>query len=170
MAEAWHIARSARVCGVSGRPIEADRPFFSALVEEGELFRRRDFSAEAWPEVDKTPFFSYWKNKGWSADAGTRARPIDYERLLGFFDDLSGAEEPHRKLFRYVVALILSRRRVLRLDSVRKTLDGDCLVLFDRRKNETLEVFAPDATAGQLKSVQEQLDALFDLEGDDESA
>ena len=167
MAEAWHISRSTRMCSASDTPLEPGQPYFSALVEDGEGFMRRDFSMTAWPEVDKTGFFSYWKNKGWNPKNDGKAKPIDYERLLAFFDDLANAVEPHRRLFRYVVGLMLSRRRVLRLDSVKKGEDGDFLELYDRRNQTTLEVLAPQATADQLKEVQNKLNELFDIDGEE---
>lgn len=166
MAEAWHIARSNKVCSATGQDIEPGVAFYSALIEEGDLFQRRDYSSEAWPEVEKANFFSYWKNKGWQPGEQSKAKAIDYDRLLSFFDDLSNAEENHRRLFRYVVALILSRKRILRLDDLRRLEDGDCLVLYDRRSQTVLEVAAPPATPEQLKSVQEQLNALFDLDAE----
>ena len=167
MAEEWRISRSSRVCSASGTPIEPDEPFFSALVEDGDAFLRRDFSRAAWPEIDKGGFFSYWKNKGWSGDAAARRRPIDFGRILSFFDDLAGAEEPHRRLFRYVAALILARRRILRLDSAVKTPEGDRLELFDRRDSRTIEITAPEADPAQIRDIQERLNELFDIDEDD---
>ncbi len=168
MAETWHITRSTRTCAATGKPIEAEEPFFSALVEDGDLFVRRDYSVAAWPEVDKSTFFSYWKSKGWSPKDADKAMTVDYDRLLAFYDDLTGAEEPHRRLFRYVVALMLTRKRILRLDSAARTPDGDVLVVFDRRGTGQVEVTAPEATSEQLARVQEQLNELFAAESDDE--
>lgn len=167
MAEEWRISRGSKACAATGEAIEAGEPFYSALVEDGDGFRRRDFSAAAWPGVDKTSFFSYWKTKGWNPKDGDKAPVVDYQRLLSFFDDLAGAEEPHRRLFRYVVALMLSRRRILRLDAVEKKPDGDFLLLHDRRGPATVEVFAPEATTEHLRDVQDRLNKLFDLENED---
>lgn len=168
MPETWHIARGSRICAHGGGTIVPGEAFYSALIEDGEGFARRDFAAASWPEVDKAPFFSYWRNKSRSAGESDRAAAVDYGRLLVFFDALADAGEPRRRLFRYVVALMLARRRILRLDAVRKTPAGDFLVLHDRRRPEPLEVFAPEATREQLDEVQERLDRLFD-DGDAEA-
>lgn len=165
MAEAWHISRSSRTCAKSGAPIEAGQPFYSALTEKDETFERLDFSADAWPEVDKAAFFSYWKNKGGVADVD-KAPQVDYDRLLSFFDSLEGAGEPSKRLLRYVLALVLARRRRLRLDDMSRTPEGDRLVVYDRRHEKTLEIVAPEATRAELEKAQEKLNQLFECDFD----
>jgi hypothetical protein len=166
MAEAWHIARSSRTCAHTGQAIEPGQPFYSALLEKDDTFERRDFSFAAWPEVDKEPFFSYWKNKG-RAESPDKAPPVDYDRLLGFFDSLEGAEEPGKRLFRYVLALILVRRRRLRLDDMSRVPEGDRLLVYDRRANRAVEIVAPDAGREELEKTQEKLNQLFDCDFND---
>lgn len=165
MAEAWHIARSSRTCAGSGEAIEVGAPFYSALLEGDESFERRDYSVAAWPEVDKSGFFSYWKNKGGDAkDKDDKKPQVDYDRLLSFFDSLENAEEPGRILFRYVLALILVRRRRMRLDNMQRTDTGDRLVLYDRRHEKTLEILAPEATREDMQKVQSKLNELFECD------
>lgn len=163
MAEAWHIGRCTRTCAGSGRPIEPGQPFYSALIDKDDSFERRDYSADVWAEVDKGEFFSYWKNKG--LQTADRTPPMDYDRLLAFFDGLEGAEEPGKRLFRYVLALVLVRRRRLRLDDMSRTPEGDRLVVWDRRNGgRTLEILAPEAGREELEKTQEKLNELFDCD------
>lgn len=166
MAEAWHIARSTRTCAGTGEAIPAGAPFFSALIEGEESFERKDFLPAAWPEADKSAFFSYWKNKG-SEVKEEKKQAVDYDRLLAFYDSLENAEEPQKRLFRYVLALILVRRRRLRLEDMGRTDDGDRLVVYDRRRGKTVEITAPEASREELAAVQAKLNELFecDIEG-----
>lgn len=164
MAEAWRIARSSRVCAQTGVAIEPGSPFYSALVERDDSFERLDFSAEAWPGVDRGDFFSYWKNKG-AAEASDKPPPVDYDRLLAFFDGLEGAEEPGKRLLRYVLALVLARRRRLRLDDMSRSDAGDRLLVFDRRGGgRTLEIVAPESGREELEKAQDKLNQLFDCD------
>lgn len=166
MAEAWHIARSSRTCAHSGAAIEAGDVFYSALVERDDSFERLDFSTTSWPDVDKVPFFSYWKNKA-AGETGERKQPVDYDRLLAFFDKLEGAEEPGKRLLRYVLALILTRKRRLRLDDMSQTEAGDRILLHDRRSGgRALEIIAPEASRDELEKTQEKLNQLFDCDFD----
>ena len=168
MAENWRIPRRTRVCARTGATLDASRPFYSALVEKSgpvraeDAFERLDFSPEAWPEADKTTFLSFWRNKGREGESG-RGAAIDYDRLLEFFDSLEGSEEPGRRLFRYVLALILVRRRRLRLEGMDRTPEGDRLRLHDRREGgRRLEALAPEAGREELEKVQERLNHIFD--------
>lgn len=168
MAEAWRIARSTRTCALTGATIEAETPFYSALVEQDDMFARQDYSTEAWPGVDKSGFFSYWKNKGMT-DSPEKKQPIDYDRLLAFFDSLESASEPSKCLLRYVLALILVRRRLLRLDDMSRVEDGDRIVVFDRRNGgRTMEIITPEAGREELERTQEKLNQLFDCDFDDD--
>ncbi|MDR1611682.1 MAG: hypothetical protein LBT97_02735 [Planctomycetota bacterium] len=164
MAERWRIGKGKRVCFASGEEIAPGESFYSALVEDGDDFQRRDYAADAWKDVDKSVLFSYWKNKPLPEKDGPAKRKIDYDRLLVLFDDLAGAPEPRRKLIRYVLALILSRRRILRLDATRRTPEGEALVVFDRRAPGSVEIDAPEATAEQLAEVEAALAGLFDYD------
>ena len=166
MAEEWRITRSTRVCFANETPIEPGEAYYSVLVEVDEPFpfKRRDYSLAAWAEVDKSAFFSYWKSKGREEGGGEKRRPIDYGRVLVFFDELADAVEPGRRLLRYVVALVLARRRVLRIDSLNKTPEGERLELYDRRGPRIIEILAPEAAPTELRAIQEQLNELFDLD------
>ncbi len=161
MAEAWHIGRRTRTCAGSGEPIPAGTVFYSALVEGDESFERKDFLPDAWPLVDKSAFFSYWKNKG-GEDRAEKRQSVDYERLLAFFDTLDGAEDRQKKLFRYVLALILVRRRRLRLEGAARVPEGDKLTVYDRRTEKTLDILSPEASREELAAVQAKLNDLFD--------
>jgi hypothetical protein len=164
MAENWRIPRRTRVCARSGLALDLAKPFFSALIERNDSFERLDFSSEAWPEVEKEPFHSYWRNKGREEDPNRR-RPVDFERLRAFFDSLEGTKTRGSRLLRYVLALILARRRKLRLDDMARTADGDRLLLHDGRGGgRDLEVIAPEATREELESAQEKLNRLFDCD------
>ncbi len=163
MGETWQIGRRTRTCAQTGEPIPAGTPFFSALIEGEDSFERRDYSLAAWPDVDTHPFFSYWKNKAGEARE-EKKRAVDYERLLAFYDGLEDADDPRKRLFRYVLALILARRRKLRLDGMERTEEGDRIVVYDRRSEKTAEITAPEASKEELEAVQEKLNELFEAD------
>lgn len=170
MAELWQIARGTRTCASTGGEIPPEVPYYSALVETDSGFERKDFSADAWPEVERSDFFSYWKNKGYPPK-GAKRPPVDYERLLAFFDALEGTADGGKRLLRYVVALVLVRKRKLRLDDMGRTASGeDRLVLFDRRDGgRTVEITTPEAGREELEATQETLNRLFDCDFDETS-
>ena len=164
MSSDWNIRRSSRICSLTGQAIEPGTVFFSALREENDRFAREDFSEAAWPEVDKTAFFSYWKSKAPEKDQENTAFAIDIEQVLIFFDRLEAEKSREKQLFRYVIALILARKRVLRLDDIKKTEQGDYLLLYDKRIAKAIEVFSPDASREEVDSLQQELNLLFETD------
>jgi len=160
----WQVAKSDRVCAATGRALEEGEVYFSALREEGESFLRADYAVDVWPAVDKTAFFSFWRTRVPAATEKKRLI-IDTEAFYAFFSSLEDPSERHRQVFRYLVALILTRKRVLRLDSIDKTPEGDVLVLFDRRAEKEARVFCPEVSEEQLAEAQENLNQIFECQG-----
>lgn len=163
MAVDWDVTKTTHACSVSGRPLEEGETYFSALQDEGKQFVRYDFSPEAWAECDKAAFFSYWRTTVRPA-AEKRRLVIDVEAFYIFFSQLVGSDEDHRQLFLYLVALILVRKRVLRLEAIEKTPEGEFLALYDRRAENDVRVRVPDATDDELREAQASLDQIFDCQ------
>ena len=83
-------------------------------AEEGEGLERRDYSIAAW-EAGARPerLFSFWRTL--VADPGERRKLlVDDEVLMDLLHRLADDERPQRVAFRFVIALILMRKRQLR--------------------------------------------------------
>lgn len=161
MEEKWNIGRRTRVCAHTGAPLDTAQDFYSAVLEEDKNIVRRDYSPAAWPEVDKTGMLYYWKHKKIEANA---VRKINYESLLVLFDSLCTEPDPdhNHDLLRYVLGLMLGRRRLLRLDAADRTEAGDRIVVFDKRDGKTREFVCPAVTPEQLADAEENITALFE--------
>jgi len=74
---------------------------------------RRDYCADAWsgPPAEA---FSFWSGRIPEPEV-KRLPPIDTDLLLDCFQRLAGQDDPDRVRFRYIVALLLVRRKKLRL-------------------------------------------------------
>lgn len=159
----WEVGRGQRACSVTGKVFEEGDEYYSALQEEGESFARRDFCPEAWEELDKTKFFSFWRTKlQRGGDKKKNRLVIDVEAFYTFFLSLCDDEKPSRQLFRYLIALMLVRKRILRLEEVEKHPDGEALILYDTRAKEECRVPAPVAGEAELVSAQEELNQIFE--------
>jgi len=163
VARDWDVGRPARTCMATGRDLADDEEHYSALRETGERFVREDYCLEAWPAVDPTGFFSFWRARRPAEDAGGEKRlVVDREAFYSFFTSLEGATERHRVLFRGVAGLVLARKRLLRLDGViRDSDDRETLRLYDRRVGRVLDVPAPHAAPEEIARIEEELQRLF---------
>ena len=107
----FEIQRFTRVCAATGRELAPGEAFYSVLVAEGSEVKRLDYSVQGWPGPPEK-CIGWWKSQVPSPHAN-KVLWAPNEVLLQFFEGLEGTD---REDMRYVLALLLVRRRVLRLE------------------------------------------------------
>jgi hypothetical protein len=155
----YEVQRSARCCSATGREFAPGEEFYSVLVAEGADLRRYDYAVEVW-QGPPSGAVGWWKSQVPDRHAaGGRGAPNDV--LLGFFEEL--AEQPDRQDMRYVLALLLVRRRVFRLEDERRDADGrDILVLYCPRRDSTCEIPAVAPNPERTEQIQQELARLLE--------
>jgi len=129
------------------------------LVAEGAELRRYDYSAQVW-QGPPPGAVGWWKSQVPDRHAA-RDRGAPNDVLLGFFDEL--AVQRDRQDMRYVLALLLVRRRVFRLDEQRQQSDGrEVLVLFCPRRDTTYEIQAAVPDPQRTEAIQQELARLLE--------
>ena len=127
--EGFTVGRFTATCASSGRALAAGEPIVATLcdapAEEGGApgFVRRDFALDAWnsgarPEA----MVCFWKTVAPAPDEKRRIL-VDDDTLLELFDRLEGDDRPQRIGYRWLLCLVLLRKRLLR--HVRVDRDGD---------------------------------------------
>ena len=155
----YEIQRCTRHCAVSGRELAGGETCYSALVCEGGQTRRLDYAAEAWsgPPAETV---AWWKSQ--IPDPAARRRhwaPNDV--MLEFFDQLEGL--PEKQDMRCVLALLLVRRRVMRLEeSEYDASGGEIMVLYCPRRDATYRVPAVAPEATRVEEIQQELAKLLE--------
>jgi hypothetical protein len=91
-----------------------------------------------------------------TGDANRRP-PIDDDMLMECFQRLDGATEPAKLNFRYVVALLLMRRKRFKFEDSKKDADGDTLLVRDSRTGARHTVADPGLTEEQMSAVQSEV-------------
>ncbi len=151
----YQIQPNSRRCAVTGRDLQVGERYFSALVEEDRQFVRKDFSVEAWvgPPTDAV---SFWTGR---VQAGTeKVRPrFDDDLLEDCFQRLQGETEPGRINFRYVVALLLLRRRRLRYESSVLVDGAEKIMLTHMGTGAKHEVVNPRLSDAEMNEVQDEV-------------
>ena len=87
---------------------------------------------------------------------------IDVEAFYTFFRALEDNEERNKQIFRYIVALLLIRKRILRLDKIEDHANGDLLHLFDHRLKMPLTLPAPEVSPEELLEAENALNEIFE--------
>ncbi len=152
----YDLAAPARVCAATGRELKPGERLVSVLTDEGGKLVRREYSPDGWPGPPPNAI-AHWQGKVPTADAPKRAT-INEPLLFDCFDHLAGQSEPSKVHFRYVVALLLMRRKKLKFEDVKRTTDGDeVLVLRDTRGGKRVEVPDPRLSETEIASVQAEV-------------
>jgi hypothetical protein len=169
----YQIQPNTRRCAVTGRELRPGERYFTALLEEGETFVRQDYSAEAW-QGPPAAAFSFWTGRVPTGAEPSKPR-FDDDLLEECFLRLepqasspslppaSVAEEsepaatPEKINFRYVVALLLIRRKRFRFE--RTLLDGgvEKLEIAHARTGAKHLVVNPQLTDEEMNQVQEEV-------------
>lgn len=151
------VQRCTRHCAETGRRLEDGEEFYSALVSKGAELERLDYSVAAWSGPSEG-MIAWWKSRIPTPEA-RRARLAPNEVLLEVFQDLQSRPEQADKC--YVMALLLARRRIVRLEETEQSSDGGSqLVLYCPRDERTyhVPVLSPDeARIGEIQRELEQL-------------
>jgi len=154
----FEIQRCTRHCTATGRELAPEEVFYSALVEEKGQIVRQDYCAEAWTGPP-APSMGWWKSR-MPGRTGRRVNWAPSDVMLEYFEEL--ADKPERGDVRYVLALLMIRRRIVRLEDTKLDEQGqETLVLYcpRREKNYDVQVTVPDEA--RAKQIQEELAALL---------
>ncbi|MHC4946867.1 MAG: hypothetical protein ACYTG1_01200 [Planctomycetota bacterium] len=166
----YQVARSTGVCAETGRPLEAGAPCVAALCEREaeEGFERLDFALEAWESGARPPrLFSFWRTT--VPEAGQPRRLlVDDEVLVDIFERLADDDRPQRIAFRFVLALILMRKRILRPAGRTTASDGTARWRVRPRgaapETPPVEVIDPGLGDEDIRELTEQLGEILQAE------
>lgn len=158
----WEIDKPLGQCSGTGRKIEPGQEYFAALVETPEGLQRRDFCADYWQQ-QKPDVFCYWKTK--LPEPGRKKQLfVDDQMLMAFFDRLAAESEPEKINFRFVLTLILMRKRLLKYDSSRTEDDKEIWRLRIVGDKEFVEVVNPHLDEGQIEQLSSQLSEILQVD------
>ena len=151
----YQIQPSTRRCSVTGRELKPGEKVYSVLLDEGGKFVRKDFAAEAWQGPPENAF-SFWAGRVSTGDKKRRP-PIDDELLLDCFQRLDGRIETERVNFRFVVALLLMRRRRLKFEEARTEDGQEVMYLRCNQTGTHHRVVNPNLTEDETAAVQQDV-------------
>ncbi|MEZ6318057.1 MAG: hypothetical protein R3B49_04770 [Phycisphaerales bacterium] len=175
----YEIGRSPGVCAATGRPLAVGERFVAVLVEppDGAL-ERLDYAMEAWEGGARPgrPVFAAWRAVMPEANAKAQVL-IDDDELLDLFErPLAGGEGDDQVAFRYLLALVLIRRKKLVYEGGRPAdlRHGRSGLMMVRPKGVALppegpaliEVVDPGLTEERASALLDQLGAIMNLDED----
>jgi hypothetical protein len=159
----WEIEKPLGQCFGSGKRIEYSEEFFAALIETDQGLQRQDFCSDYWQE-QKPDVFCYWKTKLPHPDQKRRIF-VDDQMLMAFFERLEQETEQEKINFRFVLALILMRKRRLKYDSSKIKDDKEIWRLrIVGSDKQFVEVVNPNLNEEQIEQLSSQLSQILQVE------
>jgi hypothetical protein len=162
----YDVPRPAGHCVVTGRKIEPGERFFAAVRETPEGVERLDVAPEAWESFDRAPLLAYWQTV-MPAHEQKKKVFVDDEVLCTLFERLAGATEPVKVNFRFVLGLILMRKRLIAYEDARHEEQGggrDVWVVRMKGRSDRLDLTDPKLNEQQVAEVSQQLGEILNQE------
>jgi hypothetical protein len=151
----YNIKPLGRTCSVSGQPLAPGSSCYSALVLENGKLARVDFAEESWSGAPQNAVAH------WRADVPevkeTQENPLDPDSLFEYFERLSESPNEFQEKMRYVLALLLVRKRRLQIDGSRLDGDDSFLQLSGTRGEGSYEIRDPELSDAEIEQLQIQL-------------
>lgn len=158
----YEIAHQTGVCAVTQRTLRPGEQFYAVLFDTPDGFERRDYSAEAWQNPPEG-YFSYWKSRVPQKQERKRLF-VNNDVMVDLLLRLTDREEEVKQHFRFVLSLILMRKRLLKYE---QTVHEDGIEYWHMRLTRDQSMHAivnPRMTDDQIAAVSAELGAI--LHGD----
>jgi hypothetical protein len=150
------MPRRGETCLACRRAFEVGQTLRAYLFEAPAGYERKDYCGDCRP-ADELAAMGFWLTRRREPQA-RKAMAFDKAALLGFFERLENADTPEKRQFRFVLALLLWRRKALKLDDTRK-VDGQELWRFSSASGErTYAVVQPDLNEERIEQLSRQLE------------
>lgn len=153
----FEVQRCTRRCAASERDLEPGETFYSVLVAQEADVARLDYSVAAWQGAPENAL-GWWKSQMPSADA----RKLNWapnDVMLHYFEQLEGQEE--KADVRYVLTLLMIRRRILRLEDTEYDEQVECMVVYCPRKESEFRVAVVAPEEARIVEIQDELSQLL---------
>ena len=159
----YDVARPGGKCHVTGETIAPGDKFMAALRETPLGFERIDVSTAAWPQFDRKDVVGFWQTT-MPAHEQKKKLFVDDEVLCDLFERLKDTTEPPKLNFRFVLGLILMRKKMLVYENSRGEDGKDIWVVRFKGKEETLDLLNPQLDEAQVAEVSQQLGQILNEE------
>ena len=157
----WTIQGRSHQCAATGRQFEEGEYFHTLLFYEKAEFRREDLCEEAYKaRNENVQPFSQWRSKYEPAPVviETVSKQTAEDLLRKYMDD---TDTEHANA-RYILALMLERKRILKEREVKRSDDGKLTRVYEHAKSGEIFIIPdPELRLDQVAEVQQQVGSLL---------
>ncbi len=158
----YQIAPHSGVCAISHKQMEEGEEFYAVLFETADGLERREYSLAAWTEPPEG-YFCFWRARVPHKEQKKRLF-VDDEVIINLFLRLEDSTEEIKLHFRFVLALILMRKRILKYEETVVDDGAEFWAMRLVKEKTSYRVLNPRLTDEQTTRVSQELGAI--LHGD----
>ncbi len=169
MQQLWNIRSRARECAQSARPFVEGEPIYTAIYFDTgtDSYLRRDIALEAWEQEmsERTPF-SFWKSQYQPPpEVDEKPEIAPKESAQALLTRLIEEDDPKTENARYILALMLERKRILSPTDTKHTEQGRMLFYENKKTGEVFIVRDPELRLDELAQMQDEVAMLLGFSG-----
>src|SRR5205085_4590954 len=119
-------------------------------------FERLDITLDAWPTFDRAEIIGFWQTVMPQPDQKKKVF-VDDQVLADVFERLANTSEPAKLNFRFVLGLILMRKRLIVYESSRMEGDREIWTVRVKGRDDRLDLLNPRLGEQEVLEVSQQL-------------
>jgi hypothetical protein len=159
----YDVPRAGGKCSVTNKDIAPGEKFMAVVRETPEGLERLDISLDAWPQFERANLLGFWQTTMPHPEEKKRLF-VDDEVLCNLFERLADASEPAKVNFRFVLALVLMRKRFIVYENTRHESGRDIWVVRMKGKDQRMDLVDPKLDEKQVTEVSQQLGQILNEE------
>jgi hypothetical protein len=155
----YALGRGQGKCQACGKQIAAGQKLMAA-VRDAAVLERLEICTDCWGSFDRAGLLGFWQATAPSESAPQRLF-VDDDVLCDLFERLGEATEAGKLNFRFVLGLILMRKRRIVYESSRAEGERELWSVRFRGREEKLDLLNPRLTEQQVSEVSTQLGEIL---------
>src|SRR4051812_29785957 len=159
----YQFAKPHGICHLTQQSIEPGQKFMAALRETPAGFERLDIFLDAWPQFDRKNVIGFWQT-GVPRHEQKRKVFVDDQVLCEIFERLAETTEPAKLNFRFVLGLILMRKRMIVYEDTRVDDGKEIWQVRFKGRDDKLDLVNPKLDEQQVMEVSQQLSEILNEE------
>ena len=161
LTQEWNIQTRALQCAKTGKPFEKGETIFSALYWKDGQYQRVDLCADAWKERNENiEPLSAWQTE-FVPPPPPEPEAMKKDDAESLLRRLIAENAPGSRNARYILALMLERKKVLR-QIERQKQDGNAVLVYEHiPSGEVWLIEDPGLKLGELTAVQDEVARLL---------
>ncbi len=158
----WKIDRRASACRRCEHTFAEGERFASCLSILAEELVREDLCPPCWQaSIPGAEGELFWWFTRYEADR-RKSVQLDLESLERLFLVLEGRPEQAVRELRFLLCLVLLRKKRLKVERIERGSEGESFVVKRPRRDERHQVYVFDFDAARMQELRTKLQAIFD--------